>query len=332
MAGLSVAGKLYRQEKGVLQEFLQGIIGPYTLIAPVKEDLVRFKQVRVEDVSEVYLDKNSYFPVKEYFFGKLEVLFTFDGKGFSSPKTKPEKKVFFGLRRCDLNGILHQDQVYAKDINDPYYAQRRKNTILIGYHCPSPPSEFCFCGSLGLKECQDLMFFDRGDHFLVEVGSPDGEKFIGKFRRFFSLAKDAKIAPADRKIPGADRLKKADIKALYDDPDWKKGVDICLSCAACTNLCPTCYCFEIHDDVSAADLKKGKRTRAWSSCQLQEFSRVAGEHVFREKREERFKHRIYHQLDYFKDKHDNNLCVGCGRCISGCPTRIDFVKIINEMK
>jgi sulfhydrogenase subunit beta (sulfur reductase) len=325
-----VVGTLYRQEKEVLHEFLQSLVGKYALIAPVKDDLVRFKETK--DAKEVHLDKNSYFPVKEYFFGKHEVLFTFDGKGFSMPKMKPEKKVLFGLRRCDLNGILHQDQVYLKDIHDPYYAERRKNTLLIGYHCPTAPSEYCFCGSLDLKECQDLMFFDRDDHFLVEVGSNAGEKFIAKFRRFFSTAKEEEIVPLDRKIPGADRLKKTDINMLYDHPDWKKGVDICLSCAACTNLCPTCYCFEIHDDMSAKDPKKGRRSRQWSSCQLQEFSRIAGDHVFREKREERFKHRIYHQLDYFKDKHGFNLCVGCGRCISGCPTRIDFVKIINEMR
>lgn len=317
------------QEKSVLPEFLQSLVGPYVLIAPVKEDLVRFKAIR--DAKDVHLDKNSYFPVKDFFFAKHEVLFTFDGKGFSAPKLKPMKRVFFGLRRCDLNGILHQDQVYAKDVIDPYYMARRKNSLLIGYHCPTAPSEYCFCGSLDLEECQDLMFFDRDDHFLVEVGSTEGERFIAKYRRFFSIAKDAEINPTDKKIPGSDRLKKTDIKALYDHPDWKKGVDICLSCAACTNLCPTCYCFEVHDEVSSHNVEKGVRTRQWSSCQLQEFTRTAGDHVFREKREERFKHRIYHQLDYFKETHGNNLCVGCGRCISGCPTRIDFVQIINDM-
>ena len=65
---------------------------------------------------------------------------------------------------------------------------------------------------------------------------------------------------------------------------------------------------------------------------LPEFTRVAGDHVFRKDREGRFKHRIYHQLDYYKDKYGEFLCTGCGRCIEGCPTRIDFVPIINEMK
>jgi len=49
-------------------------------------------------------------------------------------------------------------------------------------------------------------------------------------------------------------------------------------------------------------------------------------------REDRFKHRIFHQLQYFKDRHGMNLCTGCGRCIRGCPTRINFVKILNEMQ
>ena len=143
---------------------------------------------------------------------------------------------------------------------------------------------------------------------------------------------NAAITQKEKIIPRADRLDKKDISHLYDHPDWKKGVDICLSCSACTALCPTCYCFEIHDNVGTKNPKEGERKRSWSSCQVQEFTKVAGEHVFRKEREERFKHRIYHQLDYFKQKNGINLCVGCGRCIEACPTRIDFVEIINEMK
>ena len=81
-----------------------------------------------------------------------------------------------------------------------------------------------------------------------------------------------------------------------------------------------------------SDLQKGERYREWSSCQLDSFTRVAGDHVFRNKREDRFKHRIYHQLVYFKERYGLNMCVGCGRCIKLCPTTIDFVDIINKMK
>ena len=136
--------------------------------------------------------------------------------------------------------------------------------------------------------------------------------------------------PEERVTKGVDRLRNRDISSLYDSAKWKQGVDLCLSCGACTLLCPSCYCFTI-DDENDMNLSSGRRTRTQASCQLKSFTRVSGGHVFRDGREARFKHRIYHQLQYFKDRHGINLCGGCGRCIRFCPTRIDFVDMINRM-
>lgn len=320
---------ILRQEKKSFFEFLGKISQSYELIAPVKKDVVRFE--KIESLHDIHLAENSFFPAKEYFFRKEEILFNFTGKKIVVPRLETQKRVFFGLRKCDLNAIMHQDMVFMAQTSDPYYKAMREQSFLFGYHCNSAPSPYCFCGSLDLADYFDLMFFDRDSHFLVEIGSEKGKLIAERYKEFFSST-DEIITPQDKHIPGADRLESKDISKLYDHPDWKKGVDLCLSCTACTALCPTCYCFEIHDEVSTGNLEKGERKRTWSSCQVQEFTKVAGEHVFRKEREQRFKHRIYHQLEYFKEKNGVNLCVGCGRCIAGCPTRIDFVQIINEMK
>ncbi len=301
----------------------------HELIAPVKTDVVRFE--KISEVNSIHFDKNSYFPLKEYFFKKSEVLFNFTGNKITVPSFEVHNRIFFGIRRCDLNAIRHQDMVFIEQAKDPYYTAARHNSYLIGYHCNEAPSPYCFCGSLELVDFYDLMYYDKGDYFLVEVGSKKGEHLLEKYRSYFTLS-DETISPQDKKIKGADRLDKKDISAFYNHADWKKGVDLCLSCTACTALCPTCYCFEIHDEVKTSNPAEGTRKRQWSSCQLQDFTKVAGDHVFRKEREQRFKHRIYHQLEYFKEKNGINLCVGCGRCIDGCPTRIDFVDIINKMK
>jgi len=311
------------------EKFLEAIKKKHELIAPVKKGLVRFEPIK--DIKDIFLEKNAYFPVKEYFFKKQEVLLKFQGIKVTQPKLESPTRVFFGLRRCDLNGIKHQDKVFMETIKDPYYIAARKNSILIGYHCEKAPSKYCFCGTLNLADFYDLIFYDRQNYFLVEVGSKKGLELVDTFSEFFEKTK-IKITPKEKKIRGADRLIKKDISQLYDNKDWEKGVNACLSCAACTSLCPTCYCFEIHDEVKTSNPTESERKRTWSSCQLQSFSKVAGNHVFREKRSERFKHRIYHQLDYFKERYGVNLCTGCGRCIEGCPTRIDFVDIINKMK
>ncbi|MFH1173705.1 MAG: 4Fe-4S dicluster domain-containing protein [archaeon] len=319
----------YRQDKETFGKFMLALLKNSKVYAPLNKDVVRFSQLTNEDIPNIYLEKNAYFPLKEYFFRHQQTLFTFKKNDLQPIIEEEPARVFFGVRKCDLNAIHHQDMVFLQDAKDPYYAAARKNVLLFGYHCDEAPSPHCFCGSLNLVDCYDLMFYDKGDYFLIEVGSEKGQDIVDKHASFFVQGR--KVTQEEKQIRNADRLLKHDISALYDHPDWQKGVKLCLSCAACTALCPTCYCFDIHDELSTKDPTAGERIRQWSSCQLPEFTKVAGNHIFRQDRAQRFKHRIYHQLDYFKQKYGIQLCVGCGRCIEGCPTRIDFVQIINEM-
>lgn len=320
--------KVLKLKKRLLYKFLNAVAKEYDVYAPVKTDLVRFERYSGQ---EIYLKQNSYFPIKEFFFKKEETLFDFSGSKITIPQKKIKKRVFFGVRRCDLNAVKHQDGLFLETYKDSYYKQEREGSLLIGYHCNKPPSSFCFCGSMELEDFHDLMFFDRKDYFLVESGSEKGRKLLKKHRNLF-METEKTITGEDKKIPDSDNLQKKEISNLYNHPDWKKGINMCIGCGACTAVCPTCYCFSMHDETDISNLKKGKRKRTWSSCQLKEFTKVAGGHVFREKRGERFKHRIYHQVQYFRERYGINLCTGCGRCISGCPTRIDWVKILNEMK
>lgn len=322
---------VYEQSKKEADEFLKILSKKIELYAPIKKTVTNFELIKdFKAISDFSLKENSFFPIKEFFFAKKEVVFNFGNKlSFDLPKVK--QKVFFGVRRCDLNAIKHQDMVFLSKDRDSYYNARRKNSYLIGYHCKNVCNQYCFCGSMNLEDFFDLMYYDKGNKFLVEVGSENGSKLIKKYKKYFKKT-NVEIKPEDKIIPNANRLERKDLNKFYDRQEWKSLVELCLSCAACTNLCPTCYCFEFHDKTNIADLSKGSRIRCWSSCQLKSFTRVAGEFVFRSNREDRFKHRIYHQLQYFREKYGKDLCVGCGRCILACPTRIDFVKLINEMK
>ena len=315
--------------KPQLDGFVRAVNKEYEFIAPVKTDEIRFEPVK--SAAQINLAEQPLYPLKRYFFVKKEVLFTFDGKEIIVPEPKVPKRVFFGVRRCDLNALKHQDMVFLdKEHEDPYYKARRENAIFIGYHCDVAPSKYCFCNSLKLEEYSDLMFFDRGDRFVVEVQTEKGREFVNAFRRLFSSS-DYPLSDKDRKIKNFKELKRpADLNRHYDSEKWEKGVKDCVSCAACTMLCPTCYCFNIEDE-SEWDLKSMQRVRTHASCQLKGFTTVAGEHVFRESRSDRFKHRIYHQLQWFREKHGIDLCIGCGRCITGCPSKIDFIEIINEI-
>ncbi len=320
-------------DKGDFEGFLRKVIEKYDLIGPVEGDKSKLRRKslfrKIVSPDELFLEKKTYFPVKGYFFDPKETLFEFDGDKIIDPKIELKKKVFFGLRRCDLNGIMHQDMVFLDENEDPFYKARRDASFLIGLHC-NEGDDYCFCNSVELKDFFDLMFYDKGKEYAVEVGTKKGEEFIKKFSGVFKK-KDKIITEEDRKIRNKKKLDTLDIKDNYDDDSWKKGSDLCVGCGACTLLCPNCHCFTIEDEVNF-DLKTGKRVRKPASCQLRHFTRVAGDHVFRNEKLARFKHRIYHQIQYFKDRHEEVFCTGCGRCIEGCPARIDWVKIINEMK
>ena len=81
-----------------------------------------------------------------------------------------------------------------------------------------------------------------------------------------------------------------------------------------------------------ANLKDGKRTRCEISCQLKSFTKVAGGKSYRDSRLSRFKHFVYHKIVYYKKRQGRYMCVGCGRCLRVCPTKIDWVNTINLLK
>jgi ferredoxin len=319
---------VYRLEEAELGAFITALAKRYRVFAPVRTDAVRFQPV--QDGQAIDLAENSYVPPKGFFFARQEPLFRFDGAKLEMPLEPVEPRVFFGVRRCDLNAINHQDIVYMEEGRDPYYARRREATVLIGYHCSTPPSRYCFCGSMKLKDCQDLMLVQRPGYFLVDVGSEGGRRLMKEFPAFFRDSAEA-LQAEDRVTPGTNGLATTDIAALYGDKRWEEAVQNCLSCGACTALCPTCYCYEISDDVELGQPGRGTRLRCWSSCQLKEFTRVAGDVYTRASRSERFRHRIYHQIEYFRERYNVTMCTGCGRCIGYCPTRIDWVGAVNRM-
>ena len=236
-------------------------------------------------------------------------------------KIKP--RIIFGMRNCDANALLVLDKLYLEGYPDEVYKEKRENTILITIPCDEP-EENCFCESLNLKDYHDLKFIDIGPSYYIEVGSEKGKTLVHRF-------KDHKMIGEKQEMDSIKSLnKRKDLKKYFDDPLWKKEAERCLSCSMCVNICPTCTCFDIVDDVEL-NLKEGKRSRQADSCQLKSFTEVAGGHIFREDRAARLRHFVLHKLQYFKDKYDVNLCVGCGRCITICPVGIDLVEIANKL-
>ncbi|MCA9496318.1 MAG: 4Fe-4S dicluster domain-containing protein [Nanoarchaeota archaeon] len=322
---LNVTKEGYLLPKKDLNKLIKILKNYGEVIGPVQDKKwLRMKEIK--DAKEISLTGISWFTSKKYFFPEKQTMFTFNGTKLKKFSDFP-KRVLFGLRLCDLNAFHVNDKLFLEqEPKNHNYANFRKNITLIGLWCDKPQDKYCFCDSMELQHYYDLCLFEKKDKFHIKVGSEKGEKIL----------KELKLKIKDehwKEFPKCEmQLKTKDIKKFFERDDiWKKGVDDCLSCGDCTTLCPTCLCFDVEDEVNL-DLKSGTRFAKWDSCMYKDFTLVAGGHVFRNTRINRFKHRIYHKLDYFPSKYQEYMCTGCGRCIRGCPTKIDWVSLINEME
>ena len=116
------------------------------------------------------------------------------------------------------------------------------------------------------------------------------------------------------------------VRASFKNKElWEKLSEKCFSCGSCNIVCPTCYCFDVQDKWNL-DQVSGDRTRYWDACLTEEFSKISlgagAEENFREKRGDRFRHRIMRKASYLNDKLGSPACVGCGRCSVSCTSDI----------
>jgi ferredoxin len=107
---------------------------------------------------------------------------------------------------------------------------------------------------------------------------------------------------------------------------WEEIAERCLSCGSCTQVCPTCFCW---NTVDTSDLlgKETKRERVWDSCFNPGYSYYAGGNT-RPTIYTRYRQWLTHKLGTWKEQNGTLGCVGCGRCIVWCPAGIDLTEDI----
>lgn len=312
----------YKLLKSDLKKLLEILKEYGEIVAPIKKD-EWLRMEEVEDVKDITFKGISWYSSKKFIFPQKQILFEYNGIKITKPKNN-EKKVLFGLRLCDLNSFYINDKLFLeqKPANENY-KKLREGITLVGLWCNETVDKYCFCDSLNLKDYYDLCLFERRNYYHIKTNSKKGDEIISKLK-----LKEEKYSLG---VPRCDlRLDTTNISKLFKMNEvWKKGSDDCLSCGDCTSLCPTCLCFDIEDKANL-DLKSGVRIAKWDSCMYRDFSAVAGGYVYRKERVERFKHRFFHKLDFFPKKFGEIMCTGCGRCIRGCPNKIDWVELVNE--
>jgi len=73
------------------------------------------------------------------------------------------------------------------------------------------------------------------------------------------------------------------------------------------------------------------RMRAWDSCMLKDYARVAGGGNPRPELASRLRNRFEKKFNFFPKVSGVTACTGCGRCITACPAKIDIRKVLRRL-
>ncbi len=343
--------ELYRISGDGVYVLVDRMVREYVVFGPVmRNGDISFEQIQESSILLLDYKGRALLPVKKFFLPPREVLFEYeiiDGdivirdRLSASPQ---RKKLLFGVRACDIAGLEIMRKTFDRNFRDPYVLSRMESMVVIGVMCSEVlPTCFCYQADSGPlpKGGFDMFLVPLGDHYLVEVGSKEGRKIVLDNKDLFSQASPGDVALRDSTVEKLiEKMRNINIPHLstlynrfiesYESSLWDVYAERCLSCGKCNFVCPTCYCFDIHDETDLG-LKRGARIREWDSCHFLSFTRVASGEIFRRDRSSRVKQRIYHKFVYSINDIGSISCVGCGRCVEVCPASIDPREIIREI-
>ncbi|MFC2145998.1 4Fe-4S dicluster domain-containing protein [Acidobacteriota bacterium] len=297
----------------------------------------------LNSASELCLDYNvTLLPPKKYFLPPKEVLLKFTPKdpGSYAAVNSCEPITIVGIHYYDLAAIYLMDKAFSEGERDENYMKKRENSLLIGIY-PTHHFKYRFSRSITktqYRKAADLMLVHIGDYFVVEVLTEKGKKYLEGANTVENDYSASEIEEAknlikdDQKIPIPVELIPNYLEKNYDHPAWEHFAEKCFSCGSCILVCPTCYCFDVKEEVELS-LTEGSRTRVWDGCMLEDFATVADGHNFRKEKSSRLRHRIFRKGKYLLEKYGYFGCVGCGRCADACASDIAGpVKLLTYME
>jgi ferredoxin len=334
--------------KEAFKKFVDELIRKQKVVGPCSTAGERFEFEQLESADQLRLDYDVSIrpPNRKYFLPPIETILTYEvGDGYQSVYDDTEF-ILLGIHPYDLIALNQMDKIFEQDNRDSHYIKRRNNATIIACDVVTP-SRDVFASSMGTATVRagfDVLITIIDDSHLMESGSEKGNKFLAKVKG----AADATAKDLEKRQKvweeNENRLNKHELKCepsylpelldrAYNHPVWKEKAKTCFSCGSCNQVCPTCYCFNVQDDINW-DMKSGNRQRAWDGCLLDGFTKVAGGHEFRKNRADRFRHRLYRKGKYVPEKIKSEIpaCVGCGRCVHAClPDIANPVNVYNRL-
>lgn len=342
-----MVNKIFNKEDWV--KALAGLKEDFKIFVPVEQGEFHNFRLLEDGVKTSFDFQNTRLSPKSMLFPQSDRMFEYtldeskeDAHILKEAPKEFSPQVLVGIRPCDALAFqLVKINFDNSQYRDPWWVRRFESTTLVGFGCNAPCAS-CFCTSVGSgpfdEKGLDALMYDLGDRFLVRSLTPRGETFLGKIKLgreaddsllkgSLTLSKEAE-KKVTSEVP-TDRLKEKVVNELFNAPFWDKVAFACINCGTCTYLCPTCWCFDIQDEVVG---KEGDRIRNWDACMFPLFTLHGSGHNPRDKKPARVRQRFMHKAKYYVDKYNSGAaCVGCGRCVQFCPVNIDIRKVFQLM-
>jgi ferredoxin len=314
---------------------IEQLLLSYTIFASVENEYgLDYELIKPADITKISYNKpKPATPLKSFFLPVKE--------NVTSERVNEKPRIILGIPNCDIEGLCLLDDIYLDDeFNDIFYRNRRKNTLLISSDCIGI-QEHCHCLSYNIKPYSenhaDLAIINLDGTIVLRVLSIKGEDFIKGVPAFLSqenidfipviekehLSTMTLLEKANIGLP--DYKKTGELIKNAENNIWEKYSVRCVSCGACTTICPTCTCFLLIDQPGFEKVKQ------LDACQYPGFERVAGGEDALFELHNRFKNRYMCKYVWKPKKFNSLACTGCGRCIEACIGKISKNEIFMEL-
>ena len=307
----------------------------FAIFASVENDYgLDYELIKPSDIRRISYNKpKPATPLKNFFLPVRE--------NVTSEKVDQKPRIILGIPNCDIEGLGLLDEIYLDtDFEDIFYRKRRENTILIAADCFGA-QEHCHCLSCNIKpyteKTADLAVINLDGLIVLRIITSRGEDFVKNLRGMQSLedknllssiehehlVTESLITKSNIGIP--DYKASGELTRRAETGIWEKYSATCVSCGACTTICPTCTCFLLMDKPGFEKVKQ------MDACQYPGFERVAGGEDALYELHNRFRNRYMCKYCWKPEKFRSQACTGCGRCIEACIGKINKNELFREL-
>lgn len=315
-------------------------------IAPRKEHLsdIVFGDTKSDETGQLLeYHGNSVLSPRGFLLPQTEPLFEIESARECrlSPIEDKKKRVFYGVRPCDIKALMLMGRFFLDEPVDRPYQQKLNRSTFIALACTQRCSDRSFCYEIGsgplAEDGFDLQLIPISEGFVVDVGSELGRRIVVRNRKLFSRALppyEKEVREIVRSFKGggrkishkkvARRMREGRVsEAVWEDIGLR-----CVVCSGCITLCPTCSCFTLVDRLND---DRGIRLRSCDGCPYLGFTRMAGENLPELDHKFPIGRFFEHKLNLDQERYGIMSCVGCGRCIETCPGNISIRKFMEQL-